>query len=97
MDQTIFQRGYRGVVSVAASKQEAGGYLQEIIAVAKVNPVEMLQGMRDLSALSSDTSGVVLDTDAITAGNILRVLPNHLTDRYGLVDAGSRQRLWNYP
>jgi hypothetical protein len=79
------------LVSVAATRQDAGVQLREIVAASGISPVSLLQEIRDLSTLPPETRGVILDTDAVTAGNILRLLPNHIITRYGLVDVGNRQ------
>ena len=91
VDESIFQQDYHGMVSVAATTQEAGVHLGQIIAASGVNPVNPLQDIRDLSTVPPETKGVVLETDATTAGNLLRLLPDHIIARFGHVDVGNRQ------
>lgn len=93
VDDDIFNSDFQSVVSVAATRAETETQLESIINDMNAAQPEPLLSVNDAKSLPAGAEAVQLNTDAVTAGDILLTLDeqNTLLPVFGQADAGDRQ------
>ncbi len=92
VDGSILKDDTKGVVSVAATKDEA---LEQLQGVGRKMGFDQLEFISEanIESISDDVQAVQLSTDAVTAGNIMLALheSNISVPVFGQTDVGNRQ------